>query len=276
MSNTSSATINNSHTHRKRVSPFDKRIHEIDFIRGLLIFLVVFDHIMNRFAFNNEFFPQIIEGCRWYWYSQPRYIVRFFALIGFCFISGVSCAFSRNNWLRAGQMVMFWAVLAVMTNLLQSWGVVDSIDLYIPFNVIGVLAWSTLFYCFIQNKSWRGILAMFLFAFLMAQYFIPWFTRINEIRGVTPHVPAFWEPTYWPGTAGRSYADWMPLFPFMAFFMLGAFASYFLYREKKQSLVPELKRNWEKPICFLGRHTLIIYVLHQIILVPIFMLLNLI
>lgn len=276
MSGTSSSALQTNSSHKRRLSAFDKRIHEIDFIRGVLIFLVVFDHIMNRFAFNNSFLPGLIDGCKWYWYSQPRYIIRFFALIGFCFISGVSCAFSRNNWLRAGQMVMFWAVLAVMTNLFQSWGIIDSIDLYIPFNVIGVLAWSTLFYCFVQNKSWRGILAMFLFAYLMAQYFIPWFERINEIRGVTPHVPAFWEPTYWPGTAGRSYADWMPLFPFMAFFMLGAFASYFLYREKKQSLVPSWKRSWERPVCFLGRHTLIIYVLHQIVLVPIFMLLNMI
>ena len=109
-----------------------------------------------------------------------------------------------------------------------------------------------------------------LFAFLMAQYIIPWFARINEIRGVEPHIPAFWNPTYWPGTAGRSYADWMPLFPFMAFFMLGAFVSYFIYRERKTSLVPTWKRSWEKPFCFVGRHTLIIYALHQFIIMPIF------
>ena len=275
MSDTSSVAVTNNNQHKRRVSLFDKRIHEIDFIRGALIFLVVFDHIMNRFAFNNNFWPAMQEACHWYWYSQPRQVIRFVALIGFCFISGVSSAFSRNNWLRAGQMIMLWAVIAVVTNLLQSWSVMDSIDLYIPFNVIGVLAWSTLFYCFIQNKSWRSILAMFLFSFLMAQYFIPWFERINVIRGVDPNVPAFWNPTYWPGTSGRSYADWMPLFPFMAFFMLGAFASYFLYREKKQSLVPSWKRSWERPVCFLGRHTLIIYALHQFIIMPIFLLLNL-
>ena len=275
MSNTSSANVLNNPVHHKRVSPFEKRIHEIDFIRGALIILVVFDHIMNRFAFNNNFWPAMQDACRWYWYSQPRQVVRFFALIGFCFVSGISCAFSRNNWLRAGQMILIWAIIAVGSNLFQSWGLIDSIDLYIPFNVIGVLAWSTLFYCFVQNKSWRGILAMFLFAFLMAQYIIPWFARINEIRGVEPHIPAFWNPTYWPGTTERSYADWMPLFPFMAFFMLGAFVSYFLYRERKTSLVPTWKRSWEKPFCFVGRHTLIIYALHQFIIMPIFMLLNL-
>lgn len=278
MSDTSSSTLSVNQGHHKRVSPFYKRIHEIDLIRGFLILLVVFDHIMNRFAFDNTFSSALSEACRWYWYCQPRQVIRFVALIGFCFVSGISCAFSRNNWLRAGQMIMFWAILAVGSGILQSWRLTETMNLYIPFNVIGVLAWSTLFYCFIQNKSWRSILAMLLFAFLMAQYVIPWFGRINDLRGTYPDIPAFWPPTFWPGyepgVNSLSYADWMPLFPFMCFFMFGAFVSYFVYRTKKQSLFP-IRRKWEKPICFVGRHTLIIYITHQIVLVPIFMLLNL-
>ena len=36
------------------------------------------------------------------------------------------------------------------------------------------------------------------------------------------------------------------------------------------------KGNWEKPICFLGRHTLIIYIAHEVIFTIIFVLLDLI
>ena len=261
----------------RKPSAFDKRIHEIDFLRGFLILLVIFDHIMNHFAFDNNFWPAMQSAAYWYWYCEPRHIVRFIALIGFCFVSGVSCAFSRNNWLRAGQMIMFWAILAVGSTILEAWDLFGgSLTIYIPFNVIGTLAWSTLFYCFVQNKSWRSILVLLIVCFLMCQYVVPWIQNVNEIRGVYPNAPALYPPTYHPNRYGYlAWADWLPLFPFATFFMAGALVSYFVYMPTRKSIIKH-KGNWEKFFCFCGRHSLIIYVVHQIILVPIFMLLNLI
>ena len=155
----------------RKPSAFDKRIHEIDFLRGFLILLVIFDHIMNHFAFDNNFWPAMQGAAYWYWNCEPRHIVRFIALIGFCFVSGVSCSFSRNNWLRAGQMIMFWAILAVGSTILEAWDLFNGdLTIYIPFNVIGTLAWSTLFYCFVHKKSWRSILVLLIVCFLMCTY----------------------------------------------------------------------------------------------------------
>jgi hypothetical protein len=78
-------------------------------------------------------------------------VIRYIALIGFCFISGISSAFSRNNWLRAGQLLLVWGILALVTSVFQYWKVFGELHMFIPFNVIGVLAWSTLLYCFVQN-----------------------------------------------------------------------------------------------------------------------------
>ncbi len=263
----------------RKSSPFDKRIHEIDFLRGFLILLVVFDHIMNHFAFDtfsNAGLIAMHDLAHWYWYSELRHVVRFVALIGFCFVSGISCAFSRNNWLRAGQMIALWAIIAVGSTIIEAWDLFDGgLTVYIPFNVIGVLAWSTFFYCFIQNRTWKSILAMVLIAFLMCQYVIPWIINVNAIRGVEPHVPAFYEPTYSPSPYGLAWADWMPLFPFTVFFMLGALVSYFVYMPTRTSIIKH-KGNWERPICFCGRHSLLIYLGHQVILLPLFMLLTLI
>lgn len=267
MANEQASTLEISRNRKHRIGPFDKRIHEIDLIRGILIFLVVFDHIMNHFAFDNTFSKVLEDAAWWYWYCQPRQVIRFVALFGFCFVSGISCAFSRNNWLRAGQMLLIYGVLAVGSTIIEAWKIFPDITMYIPFNVIGVLAWSTLFYCFVQNKSWRGILAMLLFSFLMCWYVVPWMEKVNALKFVYPNAPALWKPN-------ADYADWLPLFPFMTFFMMGALVSYFVYSKNKKSIFKR-KFNWERPICFIGRHTLIIYVLHQVVFIPIFMLLNL-
>ncbi|MCR5505882.1 MAG: DUF1624 domain-containing protein [Bacilli bacterium] len=261
------ATMEITRSRKHRIGPFEKRIHEIDFIRGVLIFLVVFDHIMNHFAFDNTFNQGLQQAAWWYWYCQPRQVIRMVALFGFCFVSGISCAFSRNNWLRAGQMLLIYGVLTVGSTIIEAWGLFPDMTMYIPFNIIGVLAWSTLFYCFVQNKSWRGILAMLLFSFLMCQYFIPWLQQVNQLKSVHPAAAALFKPN-------TDYADWLPLFPFMTFFMMGAFVSYFVYRDKKKSITKH-KYQWERPVCFIGRHTLIIYALHQVVFIPIFMLLNL-
>ena len=66
-------------------------------------------------------------------------------------------------------------------------------------------------------------------------------------------------------------ADYFPLFPNLGFFLLGAVAGRRLYR-KKESLFPSLRPN--RFLCFCGRHSLAIYLLHQPILYGILLILN--
>lgn len=271
---------------RKKRSAFEKRIHEIDFIRGFLIALVLFDHFMCDImsyspgwfeAHNWAFFKVLADVSDFYWYSLARNIVRFFALFGFSFISGISCAFSRNNWVRAGQMLAVYAVIAVGSNVLDASGLFGNVVMRIDFNVIAVLAWSTLFYCFVQNKTWRSILVGVLISFLMFWVVVPYLASIPGMTssysdpGYVPsptdaYAPPLWEPF--------GQADWLPLFPYMCFFFCGALLSHFVYAKKKESLF--IRHNWERPLCFLGRHSLLFYLGHQIVLIPIFMLLNVI
>ena len=264
MANSSSDVL----TINRKSSPFDIRVHEVDFFRGILIIMVLFDHLMNQFLLNNHFWEEMAAVAHWYWNFDLRAIVRFFVLIVFCFISGVSSAFSRNNWLRAGQLIAVWAVLAVGSSLLQDWRIFGDLRVSIPFNIIGVLGWSVLAYCFVQNKSWRSILALAIAMFVFSWYGIPWLQRIIEIKEISPYAPALFKPE-------GPIADWMPLFPFAMFFMFGALLSYFVYRNRKESFT-SVKYNWEKPFCFVGRHTMLIYLSHIVVLLLLFYLLNLI
>ena len=223
---------------------FEKRIHEIDFVRGFLIMLVLMDHLFCHIyqynwewaataTHNAEFYQAIGDFFYYkYWNSDARDVVRFFALFGFCFVSGISSAFSRNNWVRAGQMLAMFGILAVGSRILDAFLAPKiGIDtMIIDFNIIGVLAWSTLFYCF-STRSWRTVLIGFLISFLLCWYFIPWLEKI--INSYNESLPPWysWKSIYCPPIMEPKdvdYADWLPLFPFMCIFFMGAAVSTFV------------------------------------------------
>ena len=153
----------------RKIGPFEKRIHEIDFLRGVLMCLVIMDHIFNLLmSYNGTWageaglqpFKAFHDFFYFYWHWPVRVWVRYLALGGFCFLSGISSAFSRNNWRRAIEMIILWAIIFIGSNLLQ-WGYSASgwnlgiRTCRVDFNIIGVLAFSTLIYYFFQNKSWK-------------------------------------------------------------------------------------------------------------------------
>ena len=257
--------------HSRRLGVFEKRVHEIDFLRGVLIIIVLLDHILNNFMNHSYSWYQITGAniwyniylaTRWYWFCIPRQIIREICLFLFCFISGISCAFSKNNWKRACLMVAVFAVLQVVSNLLTSWNILGGAVATIDFNIIGVLAFSTLFYCFVQTKSWKGLTAACLLWFLFSSYGMD---ILRTIPGtLQARVPSLVEPSFEVG-------DWMPLVPYIVFFFMGAIFSYFVYQDRKSKLK---RHEWERPICFVGRHTIWIYLGHQVFFIPLFLLIT--
>lgn len=277
-------------------SIFERRIHEVDLIRGILIILVVIDHIFWNLKHygglwyemsndTNIIFRFFKDFFGWYWTSSARAVIQPIILMAFCFISGISCAFSRNNWKRAVQTLAAWLILATTTNIAQLLGFFPNQGtVRIDFNIIAVLGISTLCYCLVQKRSWNVLAAGVLMAFLMSWYIVPNVqTNFIEIFGssevihaehvqIVPnfYFPFFWEPAEMFG--GSRQADYVPLFPYIMFFFGGALVSYFTYQKRRKSLFPA--GNWEKPICFLGRHTFLIYIGHQAVLMGIFIILN--
>lgn len=254
---------------------FDKRVHEIDLIRGFLIILVFIDHLLNNFLIHsptwfeltgNPFWSGMSEAMNFYYTFPARIIIRYVVLALFCLISGISCAFSRNNWKRAGEALLLGLVISVTTNILNATGLAGQ-NIRVDFNVIFVIGFSTLFYCFFQNKSNKSLIiatiSLLLFSVVampLIYYFIP--------GAKEAYVPALWEPI-----GVHAQGDWMPLFPYIVFFFIGALLSRFFYKEKKSHFK---KHEWERPVCFLGRHTLLIYLTHYMVLLGIFNLIDVI
>lgn len=284
---------------KKKVSAFDKRIHEIDLLRGFLILLVIIDHLFltlgnyGQWTWHNE----ALGGFFYYWYYQGalREIIQPIVLMLFCFVSGVSCAFSRNNIKRALETIGVALLITGLTHILQALvdnKIITALSGYyiIDFNIIGVLGVCMLIYALIQKKGWKAIVITIVVSFLFSSYIVPnmrenlanWCGYYNP----TEHpdfcrpgcyynipkfiIPIFWEPVY---PAGYLTADFVPLFPYSMFFFGGTLFAYFFYKDKKQSLIPH-KGQWERPICFLGRHTMIIYFGQIIVIYGIFALID--
>ena len=258
-----------------KLGAFEKRIHEIDFIRGVLMLLVVMDHIFNLLRSYNggwagadhiQPFWGIYLVADFYWTNIARKIVRWFCLASFCFISGISCAFSKNNWKRAGQMIALWAIILVGSRILEACRVTYNWQLginsfAIDFNIIGVLAWSTLIYCFVQEKNWKWLLVIGIIGLLIH----PVCVLLSQTEwGKEAFVPMLWEPSH----ALYPHADYMPLFPYLGFFFAGALLSKFTYSVERKSYFK--RHEFERPVCFIGRHSLIIYITHFLVLIGIF------
>ena len=260
----------------RKPTTFDKRIAEIDFIRGILLLFVIFDHFLNCFAMygpewvritQNVFAREFTAFATFYWNNPLREFVREIILVLFCLVSGISCAFSKDNWKRAGLMIAVGFIIAVSTNMVQYFGWFD-FHTFIEFNIINVLAFSCLFYCFVQKRSWKIILAS-LIAWFLFSWYVSDILRVQFPLMTTDSViPQF---NFRNLNAAGLYGDWMPLTPYIIFFFLGAIIAKFVYKERKDVFK---KHDWERPICFIGRHTMIVYLVHYPIFQGIFILIT--
>ena len=261
-------------------TPFETRIHEIDLIRGILMCLVVIDHIFNLLMSFNEMWmgPDLLEPFHtiynvayFYWTNPARVVVKYICLGSFCFVSGISCAFSRNNWKRALEMIGLWFIILVVCLILDTlraaynWQV-GLRTMRTDFNIIGVLAWSMLIYCFFQNKSWKALLVVCIIGLALH----PLCVVLSRTEwGQSIYSIPFWKPS----RAISDQEDFLPIFPYLGFFFGGALLSYFTYKKDKKSYFK--RHNWERPFCFIGRHSLIIYGVHFLVLIGIFSLVGL-
>ena len=264
---------------KAKLSPFEKRIHEIDFLRGLLMCLVILDHFFNlMMAFNKNWmgetnaqpFYTFYNIAHFYWTFPEafaiRKVVRWLCLGAFCFVSGISCAFSRDNWKRAGQMIVMWLVILIGSNILEglrsyyNWQMGIK-SFRIDFNIIGVLAFSTLAYCFVQNKSWKWLLAIGIIGLLLHPLCV---VLSGTEWGKSVYAPMLWRPD----NTLNYQADHMALFPYLSFFFGGALLSKFTYSVERKSYFK--RYEFERPICLVGRHSLLIYISHFFILMGFF------
>ena len=220
-----------------------KRIWELDALRGICLLGMVGIHLLYDL---NISLP------------LPLHLLQDWGGCAFVLLSGI-CVTLGHHPLRRGLVVLGCGMVCTLV----TWGMYRlgfaSRQLVIWFGVLHCLGACMLLWPLFRRMSsgWLG--------FLGGMVIILGFLLENLLLSTPLLVPL---GIVFPGFAS---ADYFPLIPNLSFFLLGATLGRKLYRSK-ESLFPRLRPN--RFLCFCGKHSLAIYLLHQPVLCGILFILN--
>ncbi len=177
----------------------------------------------------------------------------------FLFLAGLMCSYSRNNLRRSVEYglvaLLIWAVTTIA-----------AVDIPISFGIIFCMAASTLVYALLQRAriAPRGfVAALALFVLFVCALGVP--RGIVQLGSFKLTLPGSWYSTErfsWLGFPGPRFSsgDYYPLLPYSLMYLAGAAVGPVI---KARGLPGPLMRFRCKPLEFIGRHALLVYVLHQ-------------
>lgn len=244
-----------------------KRIWELDFLRGIAILLMVFDHAMyyvttipslfSNYYMNNTFINELVHFANNYFRSSFREGWHIVFVTVFLLLVGISCHFSRSNLKRGTQILGFGILLSIGTIILELIGMNGT---YIFNGILTLIGTSVLLCCLIDklpgSKLWFLVFGTII---LMVGLNYNMFT----VRGVNDI--ATFEHFMQVVIGTRAYgADSFGLF-YAGIVFIGVFIGKTIYDERR-SLLPKLDGAWNKPVCFVGRNTIWVYLASPIVL----------
>ena len=279
------------------------RIFEVDFLRGVAIVLMVLLHFCYTFGYGPKDFYDIPLGREPEWYIPVARFCRFVfcsitqplgssvldysdkALMNFntnlhcleifwsgmfMFLAGLSCTLSKNNIKRGVQIFVVANMLSMVLELLSD--LIDVFDMHIWCGILHALSLGIIIYSIFDHffpKWWHTLIAFIVLSVLtgIAIHFTyggGWV--LVSIRPPFKTAEAFFGEMGQLLIGMKRHGDdyFSPLLVTTAIFA-GASVGKTVYKKKKSLLPSWFKGRWGKPICFVGRHTLFIYVTHQIV-----------
>lgn len=261
-----------------------KRIFEIDLLRGLLIIMMVVDHLAYDFGqLAPSFFlvsdaPQalrdLIEWCYNYWYEAWRINFRYAVIALFFILSGLSTYLSRNSIKRGMVVLGFGAIISIFSYFLS---ITLKSDLFIFFGIILCLGLAMITYSLFRTliikmtKSktfwlWTSLFLAILFTgvgywmrlevatvpvdaqnwwFIINGRMTPTINSYRIIQGVfTPIVYGL--DVKLDIVLGRLWygVDWAGLFPYLGYTFFGGFLGELLYAQKKSLIFKRESVVW--------------------------------
>jgi len=228
-----------------------QRIWEIDFLRGLAIILMVGYHLLfdlGEFRGIKRFlgFSTDLSSAVW---TAAQY---FFAGL-FVVLSGISSTLSRNNVRRGLRLLAVALALTLGTYLIAVWlHFFDPADTII-FGILHCLAVSMLLYGAVFKKVSAAANALCGAAVMGLAALLPIVGKAFSIR-------SNWLIPFGLPSQSFSSLDYFPLIPWFGVFLIGVALGKSVYASKR-SLLP-----WRLPRTFVnaaGRHSLLIYIVHQ-------------
>ena len=246
------------------------RFWEIDGLRGLVIITMAIYHLMyDLVAFRAIPFIHLQQG---FW----KYFQRFTA-VTFIMLAGVSVSIvARRYVVRNGSDTGLFRKIFLRGLIVFAWGMVLSLGAwtlgrvgmpigFVDFGVLHLIGFSIMVSKPFLRFRWLNLALWALFN--VAGSFLQQPTVSTRWLVWLGFVP----PLYFP-------FDFFPLIPWFGVFLLGIFIGNMLYGEQGRRFhLPDLSPFFPLPILrFLGRHSLVIYLIHQPLLFGILILLGII
>lgn len=234
-----------------------KRIYLLDELRGFAVFCMVFYHAFYTMAllFDMRAGEKLIE---FFMPAEPL-----FAWL-FVVISGISSQLSKSNLQRGVKLAGIAAAITVLTTLADEF---FDLGITINFGILHMLSVSILLFHFLRRALEKiSPLGGFLFFSLLFWLTFNVQAGFVGIRGVFEiPLPKEWYnlPYLFPfGIFTRSFvsADYFPLFPWFFAFLSGTFLGVWAKAEQFPAWTYKPRNAFFRR---LGKHSLLIYVLHQ-------------
>ena len=218
-----------------------QRIWELDAWRGAIIVYMLFFHFMYdmHFFYGHPFNP----------FERLGFATPFLISITFYPLAGITTGLSRHtfkNGLRVAALALIFFVV--------SWFLFP--DMFVRFGTLHLLATAMLLTPLLNRlPTW------------LLSTLVPVFYLLGQMA----HRTLVTNPWLFPFglmTIDFTSLDYFPIFPYLGPYIAGMVFYRLVYaRRGKTSLLPEWR--WTRPLQFVGRHSLMIYVLHQ----PVYMVL---
>ncbi len=219
-----------------------KRFWEIDALRGLAVILM----ILFNYSFALSFLGIYTINADWlYWWLFPRVIAGMFIfLVGISLSISISRKRKYNHYLKRGAFIFALGMLAT----LATWFYIG--QGFVVFGILHLIGLSIiiapLFFRFVKFNALIGLI-LFLFGFYL-----------NSIT-----TDYLW--LSWLGLVPSDFytVDYFPFLPWFGLVLIGFAVGNILYAKGKRSFkIFDLSKQLSF-LSFLGRHSLLIYVVHQ-------------
>lgn len=281
------------------------RFWEIDFLRGLCVLLMVFDHLMYCLwdlmpAINQMFGTHLFTESRQlalrYWNWDVRDNVRLIVISVFFLLCGVSCTLTRGNFRRSIPLALVAAGISFVTSLLEQLGM----GRQVIFGVIHMLACGIFLYavydgvagavCGVLGEGKAARIAKYAIRFLpgvMGIVFLAWLFgggyaelrfaygvwdvhSLYDAAGATNAEKTFVSTFLYIRNFTPDSGDYFPILPWAALVLIGGIFGRLCYHTDAKYAFAPFGGAWNSGICFFGRHAAVIYIAHMVA-IPVFL-----
>lgn len=239
-------------------SNLNKRFWEIDVLRGIAIIMMIIFHVLFDLNFFGIYEVEVFSGF-WWWFAR-------ITAISFLLLVGVSITLSFSRLIKVKKSGKFFSKYLKRGLIIFSFGLLITLFTRIflgkGFVIFGIL-------------HLIGISIILVYPFLKFRYFNLFLALLVIFAGIYLQQFTFnFDWLLWLGFVPHSFysVDYFPVFPWFGVVLMGVFFGNLLYPNyiRKFNIKDRSNFSFIKMFSFLGKKSLIIYLVHQPIILLVF------